>query len=864
MYIKIPELSLVLLVGASSSGKSSFARKHFKASEIISSDFCRYLVSDDENDLNATNDAFDVLDFIARKRLKRGLLTVIDATNVRPEDRKKLINIAKDYHTLAVALVFDMPEKVLLQRHANRIDRNFHKNIIINHKINLQKGLKKIRFEGFINTIIFKNEEEINLVEGITREKLWNNKKDETSPLDIIGDVHGCFLELKALLEKLNYKIDINHAQNAEVIDKNINENTYKPFIIQNPDNRKVVFLGDLTDRGNYSPDVLRLVMQMVEEEKAYCVMGNHDAKLLKHLQGKNVTLTHGLDKTVAQLAQETPQFNEKVKLFLQGLISHYIFDNGNLITAHAGIREEMQGRGSATVKNFCMYGETTGEIDEFGLPVRYNWASEYQGKGMVIYGHTPIPQPQWLNNTLNIDTGCVFGGNLTALRYPEKELVSVPAQEVYAIPTKPLQTPQETQKQHDKYDDVLDIAHVLGKRIIQNSFASPVTIREENTIKALEVMSRYALNPHWLMYLPPTMSPTEVSTLPNFLEYPTEGFAYYKKQGITQVVCQEKQMGSRVVIVICKEKQTPKTRFNLQEESLGVCYTRTGRHFFKDKTLENRLLERLNIALSKANFWEKQQTDWVCLDAELMPWSAKAQELIKTQYASTATSAYHALADVMPFLEKAKKRGIDITDLSNTINRKKQKNDQYTHAFRQYCKQTNSIEDYSLAPFHILATENQTHTDKTHVWHIETIADFCQYDNILHAIPYKLVDLTQEESIQNVTNWWLDITAKGSEGMVIKPLHFLAYDAKGHLIQPAIKCRGKEYLRIIYGADYDTQFDRLKKRGLTQKRSMAMREFILGIEGLKRFVEKNVISRIHECVFGVLALESEEVDPRL
>jgi protein phosphatase len=231
---------------------------------------------------------------------------------------------------------------------------------------------------------------------------LYNDKKDETGPFDIIGDVHGCFDELQELLLKLGYSVN-----RTDETEKNFG------FSVIAPENRKVIFVGDLVDRGPDSPSVLRLVMSMVNSGVAYCVPGNHDLKLQKYLNGKQVQLKHGLEVTVKQLETETAQFKSTVEKFLYGLISHYVFDNGKLVVAHAGLKEEMQGRGSGAVRSFCMYGETTGEIDEFGLPVRHNWAKEYRGKAKVVYGHTPVPEAEWLNKTIDIDTGCVFGGKL-------------------------------------------------------------------------------------------------------------------------------------------------------------------------------------------------------------------------------------------------------------------------------------------------------------------------------------------------------------------------------------------------------------------------------------------------------------------
>jgi len=252
-------------------------------------------------------------------------------------------------------------------------------------------------------------------------------QKSDHGPFDIIGDIHGCFDELKILLEKLGYIIIEGSGEYG--------------FTVTHPEGRKVIFLGDLVDRGPKVVLVLKIAMSMVQTGIAYCVPGNHDMKLVRKLSGRNVQIKHGLAETLEQLAEEPAEFSEDVKEFLGGLPSHYLFDDGKLVVAHAGMKEEYQGRESKTVREFALFGETTSEIDEFGLPVRYDWASEYRGKAMVVFGHTPVAKAEWLNNTIDIDTGCVFGGKLTALRYPEKELVDVPARYTYYEPAKPFLT---------------------------------------------------------------------------------------------------------------------------------------------------------------------------------------------------------------------------------------------------------------------------------------------------------------------------------------------------------------------------------------------------------------------------------------
>jgi protein phosphatase len=857
MKLKIPELAVVALVGPSGSGKSTFARKHFRATEVLSSDFCRGLVSDDENSQAATKDAFEVLHFIASKRLAAGKLVVIDATNVQPEARKPIVALARQFHCIPAAIVFDLPEKLCQERNRNRPDRDFGPHVIRQQSRQLRNALRLLEREGFRHVHILRSPEEIDAAE-IVREPLWNNLKHEHGPFDIIGDVHGCFDELLDLLKQLGYSVEAQANGDAPA------EYSVKP-----PEGRKAVFLGDLVDRGPKIPDVLRLVMNMVEAGTGLCVPGNHDIKLMRKLRGKDVQITHGLADSLGQLDREAPELRAKVVEFLDDLVSHYVLDDGKLVVAHAGMREEMQGRGSGKVREFALYGETTGETDEFGLPVRYNWAAEYRGRATVVYGHTPVPQPDWLNRTINIDTGCVFGGSLTALRYPEKELVSVPARATYAQPARPLAAstePAPALTPQQIHDDLLDIDDVIGKRIVTTRLHHNVTVREENALAALEVMSRFAANPKWLIYLPPTMSPTETTSQPGLLEHPAEAFGYFRREGVPRVICEEKHMGSRAVVIVCRDEDAARRRFGVIGEGIGICYTRTGRRFFDDPRIEKEFLQKACAAIGAAGFWEQFRTDWICLDAELMPWSAKAQELLRQQYAAVGAAAQASLSETVASLERLVSTNGDALLLVERYKQRLEAANRYVDSYRRYCWQVESVNDLKLAPFHLLATEGQVHVQRDHAWHMEKLAELCRAgDGLLLATPYKQVDVTNTESVEDASRWWEDLTSRGGEGMVVKPLDFIVRGRRG-LTQPAIKCRGPEYLRIIYGPEYllPENLERLRSRSVSTKRSLALREFALGIEALERFVRQEPLRRVHECVFGVLALESEPVDPRL
>ena len=866
MELAIPNLSLVVLIGPSGSGKSTFARRHFLPTEVLSSDYCRGLVSDDENSQAATKDAFEVLHFIASKRLAAGRLTVVDATNVQQEARRPLVALAREYHTLPVAIVFNLPEDVCQGRNRERADRDFGAHVIRQQRSQLRRSLRSLKREGFRHIFVFESAEEVEAA-TIERTPLWNDRRDEHGPFDFIGDVHGCCDELEELLGLLGY-------EPRPVAEPGPG---WSNLCYVNPAGRKAVFVGDLVDRGPRIVDSLSLVRNMVAAGSALCVPGNHDMKLLKKLRGKDVQISHGLADSLAEInaipESEREAFCEELKAFLDGLVSHYVLDGGRVVVAHAGMKESMQGRGSGRVREFALYGETTGETDEFGLPVRYNWAAEYRGPAMVVYGHTPVPEPDWLNKTINIDTGCVFGGSLTALRYPEQELVSVKAKRTYSEPARPFLAEEDKSpglSSQQEHDDLLDIADVLGKRIISTRLRHNVTIREENGTAALEVMSRFAANPKWLLYLPPTMSPPETTSRDGYLEHPDEAFAYFRSQGVPHVVCEEKHMGSRAVVVVCRDEDAARGRFGVEGES-GIVVTRTGRRFFDDAALEHTLLDRVRSAMTGADFWTEFDTDWAVLDCELMPWSAKAQELLKSQYAAVGAAANAALPAVLDAIQTATARlnggeAESLNALLSDFGQRRESAQRFVAAYRNYCWSVESIDDFKLAPFHLLATEGRVHVQRDHKWHMETLAGVCARDpQVLLATPWRTVDVTDPGQVAAATAWWTELTERGGEGMVVKPLDFIARGKKG-LIQPAVKCRGREYLRIIYGPDYTSEPNlvRLRNRGLGAKRSLALREFAMGIESLERFVRREPLRRVHECVFGVLALESEPVDPRL
>ncbi|WP_405132790.1 polynucleotide kinase-phosphatase [Nocardia sp. NBC_01388] len=856
--LAVPALSLVVLIGSTGSGKSTFAHKHFPPTAVLSSDAYRGIVSDDESDQSATADAFALLHHVVGVRLRRGLRTVVDATNVQPKARQQLIELARAHDVLPVAIVLDVPDQICVERNAGRPDRaDLGPHVAARHSRDLRRSLKFLEREGFRKVHVLRGVAEIEAA-TVADERLWNDKRELTGPFDVIGDVHGCRSELETLLGELGYVLSRDAAGRAAGA--------------SHPAGRTAVFVGDLVDRGPDTPGVLRLVMGMVGSGNALCVTGNHEFKLVRALDGRKVKVAHGLAESLAQLEAESEEFRKTAQEFMRGLVSHYVLDGGRLVVAHAGLKQEYHGRSSGRVREFAMYGESTGETDEYGLPVRYPWANDYRGQALVLYGHTPMSNLVWVNNTLCLDTGVVFGGQLTALRYPEREPVAVAAEQVWYEPTRPLQPATLVPGTGVVHRDpgVLDLDDVIGRRVVETRHLGRVGVQEDAAAAALEVMSRFAVDPRWLVYLPPTMSPCATSTVEGLLEHPAQAFEYYRSEGVETVVCEEKHMGSRAVVVVARSADAARARFGVDDGSTGAVYTRTGRPFFDDTAQTEALLEGVRIAAEKTGLFEELDTEWLALDTELLPWSAKALGLLRNQYAAVGAAARASLGTAAQILAAVRERGLDVADLAERTLAREADAEAFTTAYGRYCWPVDGLAGVRLAPFQILAGQGANYAVREHNWHLERLDRLVAADPGLFTPTRRMfVELTDAQGEAAATTWWSELTAAGGEGMVVKPVGSLVTGTgtrSGRPVQPGVKCRGPEYLRIIYGPEYlrPENLRRLRQRGLSGKRSLALREYALGLESLDRLAAGEPLWRVHEAVFAVLALETEPIDPRL
>ncbi|MFJ7753650.1 polynucleotide kinase-phosphatase [Peribacillus muralis] len=863
MPIVLPYAGIVLLIGPSNSGKSTFLKsmiekEEIAPSEVIGSDDFRIMVSDiefidwrdrakDEADSlmdeyqAISGEAFSVMDAVIEARCRLNKLTMLDATNLHPDDRKRYIAIAKKHHVPIQAIVLDIPEEILLARDEGR-EHPRGKRRIKQQCQTFKREKRNLKKEDFSSIYTIKEAENLEVSRNTNP-----LEKDIGYGIDIIGDIHGCHEELILLLEKLGYQ------KNQE-------------GLYLHPEGRKFVSVGDVMSRGPESLKTMLFFHEHVQKAAAYMIDSNHGWKIARWLDGRNVTLNHGDEKVEEDFkryeeehgSEKTAEAKQALKEFLLQAPSHYVFTkNGvqTVICVHAGIRDGFIGKQSDAVSDFCRYGDTDG-FDERGKPVRKDWHISHKKSTLIIWGHDPKPQPLLINNTINIDQGAVFGGELTAFRYPERQVISVKASQNHSGDDEnPLKEWERNRLNPPNIGTFINGYSVLTEKM------GEIKVQQDIVKSAIDKLSHHTIPIEQLIYIPPTMSPTpSPSSAAHYLEHPREAIDYYRSNGIQTMIAEKKHMGSRAILFLFRDMEASKTYTGF--ESLGVIHTRTGRRFFDVET-EERLVLRINQDLRESGYFEKYDTDYVLLDAEIMPWNLKAKELISRQYAHVSENAILDRTMLKDKLEMAALDNADIQGWLKEYELKLENAHTFKEVFQKYCWDIEDMDSIQIAPFHVLAHSGQAFFDKPHTWHMERNREFATCSSLFVQTEYKVI--TDEASEEEVISWWEEITTEGHEGIVIKPEFFIARN-KGKLLQPAIKVRGRKYLNIIYGMDYllPANLERLKNRNTGKKQKLALREFSLGIEGIQRYVKGESIERVHECVLGTLAMESDPVDPRL
>lgn len=861
--IPFPHGGIIVLVGPSNSGKTTLLRRLVEEgvlleTEMVSSDTYRTLVGDveyldwkgrprEEADIlysdyqKLSGLAFEAMNTVVSMRSRLGKLTVVDATHLQPEYRRKYIDIAAEHDLPCVAWVLDVPEQTLLARDKTREQPRGRQRVKSQYS-QFKRSLRGLREEGFDFTYMLKEPEAVQFVRR-------DNPllADIGAGIDVIGDIHGCCDEMLELLGELGYAAG-------------------EDGLYRHPAGRTLVSVGDVMSRGPRSLDTMIFWKRHVDAGIARMTDSNHGWKIARYLSGRNVTLSHGDENIAAELrlfeeeagAEAAAALKEELKQFLLSAPSHLVMCRDGvrrLVIAHAGIRDEYIGRQSRRVQDFCRYGDTDG-LDAAGAPVRKEWYTGHESGELIIWGHDPRPYPAVVKNTINIDQGAVFGGALTAYRYPEQAFVSVKAHRDYAEdPDSPL-----IRWERGRFAPPNLGKLVNGYSVFTDAYGE-LSVRGDYVKAAVDSVSHYTVPLEELVYIPPTMSPTpSVSADESYLEHPQEAFDYFRSQGVTTMVAEKKHMGSRAVLLLFRDEQAAVSYIG--RPALGTIYSRTGRAFF-DRETEVQVLARLNADLVQAGYFTRYNTEMLLLDAEIIPWNLKARELIATQYAHVAEAAEMDREHLLVKLRQAEAAGRDVSGWVQEMEAKLHSVQVFRQAFQQYCWDVSGLEGIRIAPFHILAHSGQSFFDHSHIWHMEQARQLAGISPLFMETEYRVIRSAADEA--DVIKWWQDMTENGHEGIVIKPEIFITKNGR-HMVQPAIKVRGRKYLHIIYGIDYlqPDNLKRLKQRRTSKKERHALMECALSVESVNRFIRREPLERVHECVLAALALESDPVDPRL
>lgn len=858
MTIQLPYAGIVLCIGPSNSGKSTLlkqwvAERMISQDEIVSSDTCRLQVSGKlfiqsthediqkqaylrEEYAQISEQAFRLMETLAEARLKLGKLVIIDATNLTAMDRERYRKLSRRYHLPFYGLLFNVSEDELLSRDERR-EHARGKRRIQTQVRQLKNEMRKIEMEEFDALYTIKSGHEVVL----------RTTSPFTLPigegLDVIGDIHGCMDEWIELLDKLGYQ-------------KGIDE------LYRHPQGRKLLSLGDVMSRGPRSLDAMLFFEAHIHAGLAYMIDSNHGWKIARWLDGRKVTLAHGDENVEEEFIEyekqhgkeETRELKERMKKLLLDAPSHYIIEEQGVplaVAVHAGIHDSFIGRHSERVADFCRYGPVVG-VQPNGKPKRGDWTIEHTLPVLVIWGHDPRPVPVEIQRTINIDQGAVFGGKLTALRLPSKEIVQVGAKDYAKSPINPLDEWFEKRLKPPAIQKWLDGFTAKTER-------GAVRIAGQQVKTALDHFSHATLPLEQLVYLPPTMSPPPVSELPDYLEHPEEAIAYYQKLGISDLIVEKKHMGSRAIILVFRSQEAA-LKWTGYADTV-VTTSRTGRDFF-DGNLKTKMHERIHDAVTKAGYFEEFETEWLLLDAEILPWNVKAGELIASEYAHVANAAIIDRSSLANALSEA--ATVDVDDWRQEAEKGLRDAEAFRNAYAPYIWSVQNDDAIQIAVFHVLAHQQELLTTKPHSWHMEQSQRLADASDLFLATEYRFI--SGEQGKQEAIQWWHELTETGGEGFVVKPLDWNAVSTNGRPVQPAMKVRGREYLRLIYGMNYlePEVLEHVKKRGLKKKQQMAVDEYALGLEGIQRLIHQESVERIHECVLAVMAIESDPADPRL
>ena len=829
MILQLPEFCAILLLRPQATAPN-FAATHFPADTILSTQFFQDLIAPPHTPPDA--DALGLLQQTLDHRLKNRLTTLIDLAPLEQSERQAFRSSARRHNAPLIAIVLDLPAPA----HLNPEQRS--QWTLENSRI--QYTLPLLEPEGLAQVFHISDEATLTRLQ-VQWQPFPCSRLQEPGPFDIIGSPHGCHAEFISLVQKRGYQSTGTPGQN----------------ILHHPQGRKLIVLGDLADRGPEGPRLLGLLMRTQQAGHALVVCGNQDRRLLHLLQDQLPEDSIGFEHLIPWAADLPQEERQPLIDWLQALPDHLVLDGGKLVAVHGGIQKKMLRRQSPPVSAFCRFGETPAETDHFGFPTLTAWTGDFEQGPLVLYAHQAQPEPVWINKTLNLDTGCVFGGKLTALSYPELELHSQPAQLIYHPPILPPQAQAtQTQAAQDPYTLPYDLFN--GRFLVQTSLRYSFGLDDQQVSAAMEMLHTETVSPRWLIYLPPSMSPPQPATEPPYLEHPNEGFSYYEKKGQSELIVQEKVDGVRAILILCKDAQTAKTHFGSQDHRLGRIYSRYGRPLLPDAE-EKAFLENLSQAATAANLWTALGTDWLCIEGQLSPTAHFLPQQTAT-HQRIATLLGHAFPHMQGTFQQSPITDPEFLALRARIIAWQQPLQAYTTHL------PTSDPDWTFVPYHLLASASALYFDQTHAWHLAHLERLCQHTTYhLRPLQWQQIDLSDHQARHKIIEWWHHLNATSKPGLIMKPLHFETI-VGNEPIQPAIKVRTHEALRQTYGLEFDQPeaLNHHRSRSLKDRRELAVRQYALGKEALQRFQARQPFAEVLQASFCHLAISTTDKEPLL
>ncbi len=884
--------SIVGITGSSSESRSEILNRCFKIEEIVSMDELIRWIPDDRwiKDHNKSEQVESIFFSIIEQRLKRNLMTALDLDGQGRPFRNQFVQLAKKYHFT--------PTLIRLQE-----------TLRASSKLDQENFSKARRQEGF--RVIYQICKDEFQDWRPTRRTSPTLRPDIEGAFDIIGDVHGCMEELLALTHRLGYRWTGNPSD------------LHPDFSWINPPGRRLFFVGDLVDRGPNSLEALRLVMRLTESGQAFCVPGNHDYKLARALGGmvfQKRDPDH--DATLQQIRSAGPEFAEKARTWIESLPSHYFLDAGRLVVSHAGSKRSHHGRESKRILDFALYGDTTGKTDSHGLPERLNWALDYQGATLVVHGHTPVAEPKWVNESVNIDTGCVYGGYLTALRYPEREIISEPAQQEYSVSSRPLPLNASLRDRVDsklgsswKSNSLNPSAVSVSKndnpskslnflkhnnrsaeekhswsdfqnlKVVETHTRGDVILREDEVKSTVNFLESTQCWPWRIPFLAPGISSADPCQDLNSagLENPETAFSYYRNNRVQEVLCVPMEYDTPFILALARDSSTAVERLGSQAGEVGIGFPVCGLlQKSEAPTLAEMpsLLERIHRNLSEGNFWERSQSNVAIFECSFTSHSAPVAEAksqpkpnpnpkqLRNIMSQIASAGMIDTANILEKLERATEHGTDWHFLTQSYLKSKKSLREFTDWISKAQKNTNRTESIQVRNFQLLATQKKTFINQ----HYSAGAQILKPEELTERDPELFLqpaafplDLNNINACSSAVNLWKEHTQSGMIGWVIRPAQGAQKGRRGW-VQPAFKCRGDMALKCVFGLNMtrEAMNQSIQKNSLAARRSQVAREWALSLEALQRWTGQEPDWRIQECMVGMLAVKCEPTDARL